>query len=250
VPDTPPRPAARPPGPVRILRAIGPGGPITLALLGLAAIAASGEWSPAVSPEVADLRIWIVARSAGLISFVLVTALTLLGLVLSHPTNRTRWKASRHLFPWHRNLALFTVFFVGVHIAALALDPYAGVGLLGTFVPGLSGYRAPEVALGTLGLYALLLTGLTARFTNLLPAGRWMTVHRVALVAFALSWLHGVGAGTDTAALGWLYALSGAAVVLLAASRYWNPLPKVVRGAPPPERQRSPSVRISLWRSK
>jgi DMSO/TMAO reductase YedYZ heme-binding membrane subunit len=232
------------------VRAIGRGGPITIALLGIAAIALSGDWSPAISPEAARLRIWIVARAAGLLSFLLVTALTLLGLVLSHPANRQRWKASKHLFPWHRNLALFTLWFIGLHIAALALDPYAEVGLLGTFVPGLSGYRAPEVALGTIGLYALLLTGVTARFTNLLPAGRWMTVHRLALAAFALSWLHGVGAGTDSAALMGLYALAGAAVVLFAASRYWNPMPKAARGAPAPDRRLAPSVRIDLWRSE
>ena len=53
--------------------------------------------------------------------------------------------------------------FLGVHIVSLILDPYAGVGIAGAFIPGLSGYRSSPVALGTLALYAFLITAITAR---------------------------------------------------------------------------------------
>ena len=62
----------------------------------------------------------------------------------------------------------------------IVLDPYAGVGLGGALVPGLSEYRSAPVALGTLALYAFLITTLTARYTKLLPPGVWLTLHRVA----------------------------------------------------------------------
>jgi sulfoxide reductase heme-binding subunit YedZ len=243
-------PAPRPPHTraASLVRTVVRGGPVTIALLGLAVVALSGDWSPAVGPEVAKLRVWMVARSAGVVSFVLVTALTLLGLILAHPTNRTEWKASKHIFPWHRNLALFTLAFVAMHIVALAMDPYAGVGIAGSFIPGLSGYRTWEVALGTIGLYALLVTGLTARFTNLLPRGRWLTVHRVSLIAFALTWVHGVSAGSDSTPLVPMYAFAGALVALVAATRYWNPGTRPSRGEPVPERRLAPRLRIDLWR--
>ena len=70
-------------------------------------------------------------------------------------------------------------------------DPYAGVGIGGAIVPGLSEYRSVPVALGTLALYALLVTGLTARYTKLLPKGLWLKLHRLSLVVLALSWFHG-----------------------------------------------------------
>ncbi len=104
---------------------------------------------------------------------------------------------------------------------SLLLDPYAGVGLAGTFIPGLSGYRSSPVALGTLALYAFLLTAITARYTKLLPPGMWLSVHRLSLIVFALAWLHGILAGTDSNALLPLYVGTGLAVVLAGGYRYW-----------------------------
>jgi len=45
-------------------------------------------------------------------------------------------------------------------------------------------------------------------------------VHKVAAVALVLVWLHGMWAGSDAAALRPLYLGTGAAVVLLAVTRY------------------------------
>ena len=61
-----------------------------------------------------------------------------------------------------------------------------------------SSYRSSAVALGTLALYALLITGVTARYTKRLPAGVWLKIHRLSLVVFVLAWVHGVLAGTDS----------------------------------------------------
>ena len=223
------------------------GGIIAIALLGIAIIALSGEWSPAVTPEVAKMRLWIAARASGVVTLLLLTTLTLLGIVLSHPTNRTSWKASKHVFPWHKHLALFTVSFGAVHIAAIIADPYAGVGVAGSFIPGLSGYRTWPVAVGTLALYAVLITALTARFTGLLPRGRWLTIHHVSALAYLATWIHGVTTGTDTAALLPLYAVSGSAVMIVAATRYWSPMARpnrpVAAPAAPPSLVRIPPSR-------
>ena len=222
---------------------------ILAAFLGLALLAVSGGWSAAVDQKTADMRLWFGSRAAGIVAYLLVTALALFGLLLSHPSNKVDWKASKHLFPWHKHLAFFSLAFIAAHVAAIVADPYAGVGILGWLVPGLSSYRSVPVALGTLGLFALLLTGLTARFTSLLGPGRWLAVHRVALAAFALAWAHGVLSGTDTRALLPIYAVSGALVALLAASRYWRPLPRS-RGTDDPaaDRRLAPRFRFELWR--
>jgi len=101
------------------------------------------------------------------------------------------------------------------------LDPYAGVGLTGAFIPGLSSYRSWPVALGTLGLYALFITGLTARYTKMLPAGTWLRIHRMSIVVLGLGWTHGVLAGTDSDSFVLIYAVSGVFVLAAAAYRYW-----------------------------
>ncbi len=222
---------------------------ILVSFLGLAVLAVSGGWSAAVDARTADMRLWLGSRAAGIVAFLLVTALAVFGLLLSHPVNKVDWKASKHLFPWHKHLAFFTLAFIAAHVIAIVLDPYAGVGILGWLVPGLSTYRTVPVALGTLALFALLLTGVTARFTNLLGPGRWLSIHRLALVAFALAWVHGVLSGTDTRAVLPIYAVSGALVVLIAASRYWRPLARS-RGTDDAaaDRRLAPRVRFQIWR--
>ena len=143
------------------------------------------------------------------------------GLVLSHPTNKSTWRLSKRLFPWHEHAWVFTLAFVAVHGLTIATDRFANVGWLGAIVPGLSQYRTVPVAIGTLALYALVITGLTARVTRLLPAGWWLRLHRLSLVVLALAWVHGTLAGTDTLAAAAVYAGSFAAVMVAAGYRYW-----------------------------
>ena len=192
-----------------------------IAVIGILIVIATDQVVPATSDHQARLRIWLASRAAGLLSLVLLAFQIVLGLVLSHPINKTTWKLSKRLFPWHENIWLFVLTFLAAHIVSIVLDPYAGVGVVGALVPGLSSYRSAPVAIGTLSLYALLVTGITARYTKLLPAGAWLTIHRVGIVVFVLGWMHGLLAGTDSMALVSLYTILGCAVGGAAAYRYW-----------------------------
>lgn len=191
------------------------------AALGILIVVATDQVVPATSAYQAQMRIWLAARATGITAYLLLTALVALGLILSHPTNQSTWKLSKRIFPWHESLFVFVVAFLAAHVVSLLLDPWAGVGIAGSLVPGLSGYRSAPVALGTLGLYAALASGITGRWTKLLPPGLWLRLHRFALVAWVLGWMHGVLAGTDTVALLPLYLASGVVVVAAAAYRYW-----------------------------
>lgn len=176
---------------------------------------------PAATEAEATMRLWLAARAAGFVAFLLLTAEVAIGLLMSHPENPTRWKLSKTVFPWHENLTVFTLAFVAAHVVSLVADPYAGVGIGGALIPGLSEYRSTPVALGVLAAYAALIVAATARFTSLLPRGVWLKIHRLSLGVWALAWLHGVYAGTDTTATAGLYLGSGLLLVLLAAYRYW-----------------------------
>lgn len=157
----------------------------------------------------------------GIVALILLTFEVALGLVLSHPTNKSTWKLSKRLFPWHEHLWVFTLAFVVVHGVMLAIDRFANVGWAGALVPGLSQYRTVPVAIGTIALYALIVTGLTARVTKLLPSGWWLKLHRLSLVVLAMAWAHGILAGTDTPMLGAVYGATFMAVLLAAFYRYW-----------------------------
>lgn len=213
------RVTARAPGPAA--RLDGGSIAVVLALLGLLALVTTDQIVPATSAHQAQLRVWLASRAAGIVALVLLAAQIVIGLVLSHPTNKAVWRVSRVVFPWHDTLWLFALAFVAAHIVSIVVDPWAGVGLAGAFLPGLSAFRTAPVALGTLAMYALLITGVTARWTRLLPRGTWLIIHRASIGIFVLAWMHGLLAGTDSPALLALYAGLGLGVVAAAAHRFW-----------------------------
>jgi predicted ferric reductase len=191
------------------------------AVIGLVVVFTTDQVVPASSEYQAGMRVWLAGRATGIVAYLLLTVLVTLGLVLAHPTNKSAWHQSRRILPWHESLFVFVVAFLAAHVVSLAIDPYAGVGVGGALVPGLSEYRSAPVALGTLGLYATLVTGVSARWTRLLPSGLWLRLHRLAGVAWALGWLHGLTAGTDSGSLLGVYVLTGALVLGAGAHRYW-----------------------------
>jgi predicted ferric reductase len=211
-----------------------------VAVLGLIVVAATDQILPATSAYQAQMRVWLAARATGIVALVLVALLVVLGILLSHP-EQTQWKFAKRIYPWHESLWVFAIAFLAVHVVSLVIDPYAGVGVGGALVPGLSAYRSTPVALGVLALYALLITALSARFTRLLPTGWWLKLHRLAGVVLALAWTHGVLAGSDTHSLAPLYWGIGLAVVLAAAHRYW-----IVRRARSGQRHASAPVPIPI----
>jgi predicted ferric reductase len=191
------------------------------AAVGLIVVAATDQILPATTAHQAEVRIWLASRAAGCAALLLLTVQISLGLVLSHPTNKSTWRLSKRLFPWHENAWIFVLAFLSAHVISLIVDPYAGVGVLGAFVPGLSSYRSAPVALGTLALWALLATGATARYTRLLPPGAWLSIHRLSLAVFILAWAHGLMAGTDSLPVLALYLATGGIVLGASAYRYW-----------------------------
>ena len=133
---------------------------------------ATDQILPASTDRQAELRFWLAARATGIVAFLLLTVQIVLGLVLSHPTNRSTWNLSKRIFPWHDHLWVFVLAFLVAHIVSLVVDPKAGVSLAGAFIPGLSEYRSSPVAIGTLALYAFLITAITRALDQAAAARR------------------------------------------------------------------------------
>jgi sulfoxide reductase heme-binding subunit YedZ len=187
----------------------------------LAIVFATGQILPPSSDHQAQVRAWLASRAAGITALVLMTFQVVVGLILSHPVNKSTWKLSKRLFPWHEHAWVFTLAFVAVHGVTMAADRFAHVGWLGALVPGMSEFRSVPIAIGTIAAYAMVITGITARVTRLLPTGWWLKLHRLSLVVLALAWAHGLLSGTDTFAAAALYATTFGAVAVAAAYRYW-----------------------------
>ena len=193
----------------------------------------SGWWVVQLNPLLVRTIPWMLARAAGLVAYVLLTVLVLVGLAMSQPVWQSRHQTLKRLMPWHRAGTLVFLAFLLTHILAIALDPYVAIGWAGAFIPFLSGYRTVFVAMGTLALYFVVVLAFTAQFSRPLFGIRWLTVHRFALITYGLSWVHAVWTGSDTRALEPLYAVSGLAVSLMVVVRYWDVRMSRRRSAPP-----------------
>lgn len=213
---------------------------ILLAIAGLGILVVTDQVVPPASPYQAQMRFWLAARATGLTALVLLAVMVVLGILLSHP-DQAQWKQAKRIYPWHETLWVFAIAFLAVHVAAIVLDPYADVSPLGALIPGLSKFRTVPVAIGSIGLYAVILTGATARWTRLLPSGFWLKLHRFAVVALGLGWIHGALSGTDTGVLRLGYWAIAVVVTGSAVYRYWIVRRRVERRAhPAPPRTTGP----------
>lgn len=168
----------------------------------------------------AQLAPWILGRASGIAAYLLLVALVLVGLLLSHPARASLGGSAPGRIRGHITLAVLTLAFTVLHVAVLATDRYAGVGWRGAALPLGATYRPVAVTLGLIGLWTGLLAGSTAALAGHLPSRWWWPVHKAAASTLVLIWAHGVLAGSDSPALLWLYAGSGSLVVGAAVWRY------------------------------
>lgn len=168
---------------------------------------------------------WILGRSLGLAAYICLVGLVVLGLCFGRPS-RLAGRPRIHpagVLRLHASLAVAALVSILGHVGALVVDRYALVGMSGALVPGLSGYRPAAVAMGTLGLYAGLVVGISAMLAGGIARRIWLPVHRMAALTVALVWFHAVLAGTDTPGLRWMYILSGTLVLALSLRRHLVP---------------------------
>jgi hypothetical protein len=105
----------------------------------------------AVIPEKAA---WYLARSSGWVAFVLL-AVTVVWGILGVSRLIERRGLPRWLLAVHRHVALLTVVFTGVHLAALVADNYSHIAWKEILLPMAIDYRPGAVAWGIVAMYLL-----------------------------------------------------------------------------------------------
>jgi hypothetical protein len=189
----------------------------------LAALGAGHVLALAAAPALHSRMLpWIMGRGLGLAAYLALTAQVALGIWVRHPwRSRYAWPGPATQLRAHAALGAATVALVAGHVTSLALDRYAGVGWVGAFEPGRSGFRPAGVALGTVALYLLLMVTATAALAGSVARRVWFQVHRMALAVLGFAWAHGVLTGSDGHALRWVYVGSGTLVTTLLVTRWW-----------------------------
>lgn len=170
-------------------------------------------------------RVWYFARATGIFAFLLLSFVTIYGLVMSSQAFR-KIIPGAVAFEIHRTLAFMALGSVVLHIASFFFDEYFSMTLAEAFVPGVLkrtytsvlGYdMRVAVALGIAGLYFMLLLILTSHFRSRISPKTWRTTHYISFIAYLAFVAHGITAGTDSKEL-WmqiLYAVSFSIVMVL-----------------------------------
>jgi sulfoxide reductase heme-binding subunit YedZ len=162
---------------------------------------------------------WLASRSAGVVAWLLLSLVVVMGLVMATGLAPVRVRGA--LRRSHERVALLALGTTAAHGALLLGDSYLRPGLSGVLVPFASGYRPVWTGVGVLAAYLAAALSLTYYARRRLGARRWRTAHRLIPVAWAMAAVHVIGAGSDAGSL-WLQvplALSLALVIALLGQR-------------------------------
>ncbi|MBW4041514.1 MAG: iron reductase [Acidobacteria bacterium] len=163
---------------------------------------------------------WALGRASGVVLLLLMTVSMLLGLLTRSGRPLVRLPRFGVLLA-HRNIALLSVVFLGVHVVSLLLDPYAQLKLIDVVVP-FGAARAPiAVGLGAVALDLMLAVAITALLRRRLGHRVFRVVHWAAYVLWPIALLHGVTAGSDGRSLPFL-ALSAFTATAVGAAVVWR----------------------------
>ncbi len=140
--------------------------------------------------------LWYLTRSTGLVALVLLTATVVIGVVASVGWTTERWPRflSQDI---HRNLSLFCVGFVAIHVVTTVSDGFVPIGFADAFVPFLTPYRPLYVGLGALTFDLLLAVLITSALRHKIGYSSWRFVHWLAYLSFPIALFHSLGSGTD-----------------------------------------------------
>ncbi|HWJ64446.1 MAG TPA: ferric reductase-like transmembrane domain-containing protein [Acidimicrobiales bacterium] len=155
---------------------------------------------------------WYVDRSAGLVSWALLSASIVFGLLLSSKALggkvRPNW-----IQDLHRGLSGLAVVFVGVHVLGAVADSYLHFGWAEVLVPFASSWRPTAVAWGVVSMYLLVAVEATSLLRKHISKAAWRKVHFLSFPLFLTATAHGITAGTE---LGTTAGIAAAAIVTAA----------------------------------
>ena len=140
--------------------------------------------------------LWYLTWATGLVSLILLSATVVLGTVASVGWTTDRWPRflSQSV---HRNLSLFCIALIGVHVVSTIGDGYVPIGLADVVIPFRSPYRPIWVGLGALAFDMLLAVAITSGLRRRIGAGAWRGVHWLAYACWPIAVVHGLGSGSD-----------------------------------------------------
>lgn len=144
---------------------------------------------------------WYVARVTGLLSFTLLYIVMFLGLSIRTPGLNKLIKPiySLNIHAWLSVQAIILVF---VHGGALLFDKYLQFTWLDILVPFFNKTYVPELALGIIAMYLMLVLIISSYLRKFINYKVWRISHFLNIPLYGMAVYHGLYLGTDLAS-GW-----------------------------------------------
>ncbi len=139
--------------------------------------------------------LWYLSRASGVVSIVLLTIVTCLGMVTAG-RRRPHGESATIVMGLHRWLSLGSLVFLATHVVTAIVDGYVPIGWLAVLVPFTSGYEALLIGLGTIAVDLLVVLMVTSYLRHRLPERRWRQVHWLSYAMWAVAVGHGFFMGT------------------------------------------------------
>ena len=170
--------------------------------------------------------LWYATRAAGLVTLLLLTATTALGLLTAGRVSTVRWPRFL-VIGLHRNISLLALVFLGLHIGTTVVDSYTSIGIQDAVIPFLSGYHRLWLGLGAIASDVLIAVSVTSALRQRIGHRFWRAVHWCGYLCWPIAMAHGLGIGTDRSQT-WVFVLAvacGAAVLVAGIVRGLDLLP-------------------------
>ena len=163
---------------------------------------------------------WYAARAAGIVAYLLLTVVVLVGLTLSGQLRLPGWPKFA-VTDVHRFGGLLVGVFVSIHVLTIALDTYTPFSLTQLVVPFTAHYRPLWTALGIVAAELLVAVAISNAVRNTIPYRWWRRIHVLNLAVWVAATVHGIGAGTDTPSE-WIKAIYVVSVSSVLAALAWR----------------------------
>ena len=164
--------------------------------------------------------LWYATRATGLMTLVLLTATTVLGILTANRTTSPRWPGFA-LQDLHRRLSVITMAFLACHILTSVVDTYVHIGWTAIVVPFASSYKRLWVAFGSIGVDLLLAVAVTSFLRHKIRASTWRAVHWLAYLSWPVALSHSFGMGTDMRQR-WVIGLTVACIAAVLGAATWR----------------------------
>jgi sulfoxide reductase heme-binding subunit YedZ len=159
--------------------------------------------------------LWYLNRSTGLVVLALLTVTAVLGVLSTAGSGRVLPRFVGQAL--HRNLALWSVTLLVLHVTTAVVDSYVDIRWWQAFVPWVgASYMPLWLGLGTVALDVIVLIVATSLVRARMRYRSWRLVHLLAYGAWGIAVAHGIGIGTDLRHHGWERSAVWASVALVA----------------------------------